>query len=194
MINVQMDKVNPKFDLGETVFAILGPDNYCQGQVTAYRSWVTKDKDKILVIPTEARLSTFTLSDYFKDIEQDAVPFRYLTDDEEQAKNWSGVIPVDCSDEDWFKAIGKRPDIEKMIAKDKYSYDLEDSLEDSELGVCCANISAVRDMLIKCRDNKGLIGWEVERLQGLCRNSYHDFPEDAPTLTNILKQLNVKWS
>jgi hypothetical protein len=194
-MKVEMEKVNPKFDLGKTVYAILGPERFVQGQVTAFRSWVVDGRDGIVVLPNAVRLSAFTHGDYFSDIEDDAVPFRYITDDEEQVIKWSQVVSVKCSDEDWFKAIGQRPTFEEMVkaAKEKI-YDSEDSLEESELGSCCANLSDIRTMLIKCKENTQLTVWEVERLQWLCDNACHDFPEDAPNLKNILEQLNVNWS
>lgn len=195
MKKINMEVVTSKFDLGKDVFVILGPDRYSQGQITAYRTWAIPHENTILVMPNAVRLSIFTMTDYFDDIEDDAVPFRYLTDDEEQAKKWAEVTSAECSDEDWFKAIGQRPSFEEMeqAVKDDDD-DAEDSLEESELGSCCANLSDIRTMLIKCKENKGLTGWEVERLQWLCDNACHEFPEDAPTLKNILEQLNVKWS
>ncbi len=193
-IKVDMQVPRPIFSLGKKVYVVLGPDRICQGQITAYQSWVIEDKDGILVMPNAVRLTIFTLTDYFPDIEDDVVPFRYLTDNEERAKKWSEVVPVDCSDEDWLKAIGRRPSVEEMIkaAKEK-TFDSEESLEESELASCCAGISHVRTILIKCQENKSLIGWEVEALQEAVNNSSHGMPEEAPILTNILKQLNVEW-
>ncbi len=189
-----MDNVDSKFDLDKKVYAVLGPDRYCHSEITAYRSFIFNGRLGIMAIPNAVRLSAYTLTDYFEDIEQNAVPFKYLTDDEEQAKNWVKVTPIECSDEDWFKAMGQRPTVEEMIQAGKdETFDSEDSLEESELGVCCANLAAVRTMLIKCKEHKGLTGWEVERLQWMCDNVCHDFPEDAPTLKNILEQLNVTW-
>jgi hypothetical protein len=195
-VNANMETVSPKFDLGETVFAVLGQDRYVDGEITAYRTWALKDRDGgILVLPNAVRLSAFTHGEYFEDIESDAVPFCYLTDNEEQAAKWSKVVSVKCSDEDWFKAIGQRPTFDEMIkAAKEGTHDSEDSLEESELGSCCANLSDIRTMLIKCKENTQLTMWEVERLQWLCDNACHDFPEDAPILKNILEQLNVKWS
>lgn len=194
-IKVDMEFPRSIFDLGKEVYVVLGPNDISEGNITAYRTWVIKDgDDKILIIPNAVRLSIFTITDYFPNIEDDAVPFCYLTDDKEKAKKWSEVIPVDCSDEDWFKAIGKRPTFEeiKKAAKEK-TFDSEDSLEECELASCCASISDVRTILIKCQENKGLIGWEVEALQKAVNNSNHDMPEDSPILTNILKQLDVEW-
>jgi hypothetical protein len=195
-VKVNMETVSPKFDLGETVYALLGPSRYVQGEITAYRTWALKDRDgNIVVLPNAVRLSAFTHGEYFEDIESDAVPFRYLTDNEEQAIRWSQVTSVKCSDEDWFKAIGKRPTFEEMVAAGKLqTFDSDDSLEESELGSCCANLAQIRTMLIKCKENTQLTMWEVELLQECCDNACHDFPEDAPILKNILMQLNVKWS
>lgn len=193
-IKIDMEVPLSIFGLGKTVFVVLGPGHYCQGQITAYRSWVLESDGKIIVLPNAVRLSTYTLTNYFDDIDDDAVPFRYLTDNEGKASGWSRVIPVECSDEDWFKAIGERPTFEeiKKGAEEK-TFDSEESIEECELASCCAGISNVRTILIKCQKNKGLIGWEVESLQEAVNNSGHDMAEDAPILTNILKQLNVEW-
>jgi len=189
-MNVIMEDIPSKFDLGKKVYAVLGPNRYCHSEITAYRSWAIKKADGILILPNAVRLLTYTLTDYFEDIEQNAVPFCYLTDNEEQVKKWSKVISVDCSDEDWFKAIGQRPTYEEMM-QDTY---IETRLEESELSFCCANLSYIRDILIKCKEYKGLTVWEVEGLRELCDNVCHEFSEDAPTLKNILEQLNVNWS
>jgi len=194
-MNIKMQKVPPKFELGKDVYVVLGPGRTCQGCVTAYQAWVIDNKPGLWVMPQAVRLDTITITDYFDDIEQDVVPWCYLTDDEEQVKKWAEVVHVECSDEDWFKAIGQRPTFEeiKESVKNK-KFDSENSLEESELGSCCANLSNIRTALIKCKENKGLIVWEVELLQELCDNACHEFPEDAPILKNILKQLNVEWS
>ena len=196
IIKVNMKKVDPKFELGKKVYVVLGPCRDSQGEITAYRTWALKDRDdNIIVIPNAVKLSIFTFADYFGDIEEDAVPFKYLTDDEEQVKRWSKVHPVKCSDEDWFKAIGQRPTFDEMIESAKEeTYDSEDSLEESELGSCCADIAEIRTILIKCKEKKSLIGWEVEHLQKVLNSCSHEMPEDAPILKNILGQLNLDWS
>jgi len=194
-VDIKMQKVNPKFDFGKEVYAVLGPDRYCQGQVTAYRTWAIRDGEGMVsVFPNAVRLSTFTITDYFDDIEDDVVPFRYLTDDEEQVKKWAEVVSVELSGEDWFKAIGYRPTFEEIKESVKSGkFDSEDSLEESELGSCCAALADVRTILIKCKENRGLIVWEVECLQSAINGCCHDMPEDASILANILKQLNIEW-
>ena len=192
---VNMKSVPSEFEFGKEVYVVLGPEHWQKGQVTAYRSWVINDANNIVVFPKEARLSIFTLSDYFEDIEEDAVPFKYLTDSRKEIARWIAVHKVNFSDEEWVRAIGKRATFEEIKESVKnHDYDTNESIEESELGVCCANLSSIRDVLTKCWENKGLIGWEVERLQWLCDNSCHDFPEDAPTLKKILETLNVNWS
>lgn len=192
--NIKMQKVYPKFELGKEVYVVLGPGQTCQGRVTAYHSLVINNHNGLWVMPHAVRLDTFTITDYFDDIEDDAVPWRYLADNKETVIRWAEVIPVEFSDEDWFKAIGKRPTFEeiKKAAKEE-TFDSEDSLEESELGSCCAGIADIRTILIKCQQNNGLIVWEVEALQKAVDNSSHDKPADSPIFTNILKQLNIEW-
>ena len=189
-----MQKVYPKFELGKEVYVVLGPGDTCQGRVTAYQALVIDNHDSLWVMPNAVRLDTFTITDYFDDIEDDAVPWCYLTDNEDQVKKWAESVPVECSDEDWFKAIGQRPTFEEIKkAAEEKTFDSEDSLENSELGSCCANLAEVRTILIKCKENKGLIVWEVVQLQDALNGCCHDMPEDALILKNILKQLNVEW-
>ncbi len=194
-MNIKMQKVYPKFELGKEVYVVLGPGHTCQGRVTAYHSLVIDNHDDSLwVLPHAVRLDTFTITDYFDDIEDDAVPWCYLADNGETVRRWSESVSVEFSDEDWFKAIGKRPTFEEIKkAAEEKTFDSEDSLEESELGSCCAGIADVRTILIKCQENKGLIVWEVEQLQQAINGAGHDMPEDAPILKNILKQLKVEW-
>jgi len=193
--HINMALVNSTFDLGNKVYGVLGPRNTCCGEITAYQTWAAENgKDEILVMPFAARLSVFTITDYFSDIDDDAIPFRYLTDDKEEAERWSKVIFVECSDEDWFIAIGHRPTVAEMVEAGKRGlFDSEDSLEESELGSCCSNIAAIRNILVRSQERGSIIGWEAEHLQLLVDSSGHDMPEDAPVLADILKQLNIEW-
>jgi len=178
--NIDMDILPSKFDIGKEVYVLLGPYHSGRGTITAYRTWAIKDEqnDRIRIIPNAVRLDIFTHSGYFDDIESDAVPFKYLANSEEQIEKWSKKITVKISDGDWNKVVGRRQ---------------HDTFEEFELQPCCNSISNIREMLFLCRDNDGLIGWEVEQLQETINNSTHDMPTESPILESILEQLNIIW-
>lgn len=82
------------------------------------------------------------------------------------------------TEEEWLSAIGDRD------SEDMYS------LDDSDLGVCCADISEIRDILLNCKKNHGLTRLEIDRLQLLCHHE-HEVRDGA--LQKILDILGVKW-
>jgi hypothetical protein len=90
---------------------------------------------------------------------------------------WHPVVRV--SKKTWLKAVGTR--------------ERQRSIDESELFPCCTNISHVRDILLKCQRQKGLIERDVCELCELL-GQYH--PEMISTgnknLWRILKQLGFK--
>lgn len=79
------------------------------------------------------------------------------------------------TDEDWKKAIGNRDDFE--------------SLENCELSCCCAVISEIRDILLECQKNSGLIERDVRTL---CQYlGEHDIPLKRKNLDKIFEQLGI---
>lgn len=181
------------FKIDDKVYWVRGPESVTEGKITAFGATIVRSRNTLIAIPQTARLSVLAYSDYFE-VDWDAVPLQYLTKDKAKALAWFLFFPVKCDGDDWIKAIGKRPTFEEIekAAREK-TYDSEDSLDTCELQRCCANISDVRDALIRCMDKGGLIGWERENLQWLVNNSCHDKPKDTPILNSILEQLGVKW-
>lgn len=178
--------------LGKKVYIIYGPNKVKSAKITAYHATVFNDPElgDTSCCPFALSLSAYFISDYFSAINWDVVPFDFIAKDENQAKEWAKFYPVEFSEEDWYKVIGERPN--SLDISEENDKNME-SLEDCELGICCAIISAIRSTLIKCRDHKGLIGMEIIRLENVMNNGTHDMPENAPILENILKQLKIKW-
>lgn len=109
--------------------------------------------DKEHFAATGYKLQTMTLRDGF-----DATHSRYLFKTEKEAKKAAKWYKVDLDDECYFLAIGSVRKGDKI----ERSSDNLDDIEDSELGICCANISDVRDYLMKCQKNKGLCQLDVD--------------------------------
>jgi hypothetical protein len=183
-----------EFSMGKEVFVILGPDKYSKVKIKAYRGNIFDNGNgKIVIKPDSAKLSIIILSDYFQKMEPDVVSFKYLTNSEKEAKRWSKFVEVDIPDKVWSLAIGKRETTEEMIKSlvDDNYVPPKYNIEDSELGVCCSNISAIRDILTKCWENKGLTGWEIEYLQDLM--NIHEPSENTSNLLKILNKLDIIW-
>jgi hypothetical protein len=111
--------------------------------------------------------------------------------------------PVELSDDDWAKLTGKREQPEGYAAPEedrpwihRVDSELEVSIEDSEIGVCCAGISAARDLLIACSRHGGMIFRDVRRLVAAFDGSGHGdmlfedkLAETLPILHAVVAQL-----
>ena len=186
----------PNFDLNEEVWVICGPNHTMKSSIIAFQSLIFKDsKDSIIGIAQQAKLANLILDDYFDDIDdRNIVPFKYLTKDEDKAREWMKVYPATMTDEEWLKMIGKRPTFKEIKESFKNKkFDSESSIDECELSRCCGNISDIRDCLYRCLLMGSLIGWEREDLQWKIDNSNHDIPENHKLLDKIFLQLNIKW-
>jgi hypothetical protein len=184
---VDFEKI--KFELDEEVWVICGPNSIMKTSIRAFQGIIfnsSKKSGNVIGIAKEAKLSNWILEDYFPEVgDGSAVPFKYLTKDEDKAREWMKSYPVSMrSPEEWLIAIGDRDKQE-----DEIGY-IEDGCE---LGSCCSNISDIRDCLIRCKEKGGLIGWEREDLQWKIDNSGHDIPEDHRFLDKIFSQLKIEW-
>ena len=113
----------------------------------------------------------------------------YVFNNEKDAKKAAKWYSVDFTDEEWLKCIGDR----------KIPHDLPGSIENCELVIGCVNdgTSDIRDLLIGCKENKGLMEIDRQRLENYINNCYNR-PEslDNPKslMSSLLKQLKIKWS
>ena len=81
---------------------------------------------------------------------------------------------------EWKQAVGDRDD--------------EASLEECELSPCCATISHIRDLLLKCENDSGLIERDVRRLRELLDSHRHPRSTSgrkSKNLNRIFRQLGI---
>ena len=184
----------PKFEIGERVWMVCSPNHSALVEIRGFQATIFKNSSDDLEAYTEqAKINIWITDDWFNDMEDDIIPFKYMTRDEEEAKRWMKPWTGELTDDEWFKMIGKRPSVEEIIKAVKGGkFDSEESLEESELGSCCATLAEIRNVFIKCRDRGEITGWERELLQELV-NGNHDRNEDTPLLDKVLKQLDVIW-
>lgn len=181
--------------LRDTVYFACGPDRVDKAEIASFRAVVFNTENGILALPKAARLTILASSAYFKDVEWNDVPLKYLTTDEDKATEWAVFYPVQCSKEDWFKAIGKRPTFKEIRkALGKKGLDSEVSLDECELQRCCAHISDIRDVFEICQEKKGLMGWHRKHLKWLIETAPHDMDNFIGSiLSRVLKQLNLEF-
>jgi len=133
----------------------------------------------------------------FIDINGEKVPTRFDEVDVDNAYESEEIVKIltkfhpvaGISEEDWSKAIGNQneEDLEKY---EKY-------LDECELPPCCGNISQVRDILIDCKKDGGLVESRVRFLEYILESSHDDYLKrevcnPKSFIGNILRQLGIK--
>lgn len=96
------------------------------------------------------------------------------------AKELAQWHPVaDLLEAEWKQALGDR--------------DYDESLDECELSRCCGKISDIRDLLVKCQENSGLIERDVRTLRQLLNNHEYPMPngERPVNLDKVITQLGL---
>ena len=169
-------------DMRQDIWVILGPDEFVKTTVRGFEcSLLGSNNENLSLIPKNIITShaliylKFNYYDHDEDYMESIGRNRIVTS-EEEAEKAVELINVYLSEEDWEKAVG---DVKRQ------------NTEDCELKCCCGNISAIRDMFMHCRRNKGLIQFDIESFKDLLLS--HEPPKDRPVLDKILKQLGLEW-
>jgi len=107
-----------------------------------------------------------------------------------EAERQTKFTTVDLPNKVYQKALG----VDEKGSRVKESK-AEDSLEDCELPICCANISEVRDQLIRCMQRKGLEKRRIDLIKDYLESSHPEFlkgsEKESPNLNKILKALGI---
>lgn len=185
------------YAIGSTVFAVVGPNKVLQAKVRSYKIEVCSHSnysDFDSLTPTEeyliAGVNAITTEflwpneEYFKDDlyckDVESIPIDRVFSDKKEAEEKAKFFKIDFNETVWLKAIGKRDESE----------DNEDPIDESELGICCANISNVRDLLYKAYEFDGLVQFDIDQiiidLKGCCPDL-----DESPNLSKILNSLGI---
>ena len=159
----------PKYTKYQKVF-IIGKDGYSPDTI---ESIYFKTKGDVLVVyGYETTLQELVFQDD-------------ITTDENYARNEAAFTEIEFDDQIWEEAIGTRgydPDYEEITGKI--------AIEDSDLGICCGDISKIRDILLECKENEGLNKRKIRNLTMLI--SSHGECPDGKSLRMILSALGVE--
>ena len=113
---------------------------------------------------------------------------KYIFASEKQAVKNTLWIEVDFPDNDWMQAIGLRSEEDN-----KYNIPFLD-ISDSDLGVCCAVISDIRDILYKIWEEKGILELDRLILQSLVKRHGGFTFDDNQSITPIFKKMEIDYS
>jgi len=157
-------------------YAIVGPNNYKEIEISGFVSTLIHNKGKFEVYIQKARVDKLFKSEYFNDCDCNygEVIIKRLVKTENKAKELVKFREVKLTNKEWFNAIGDR--------------NILDSIEECELQSCCAVISNIRDILIKCKEKNGLIVYEIEELK---QNIDEHEEIEGKVLEEIFKQLGI---
>lgn len=131
-----------------------------------------------------------------------------LYDSLEEVKKDCRWFPVELSDNEWMALAGARDPSERYREVENFEKNQDEKhrpwihhiiaepvdIEESEIGVCCAGISAARDLLIKCSQHGGLIYRDVRNLVGAFHGNGHgdmifERGDGLPILQKVMTQL-----
>lgn len=151
-----------------------------EDEITGYYCAARNIDGKLHIHPTDYQLSLINLS-------RDGVSNGWKANEfflsYEEAKTNAVEYNIVATPEEWFRSIG----LNGSEDEDRTQYD-----DECELAPCCANISAIRDILYDvCLTGK---------INGVTRNSiiqlmegHEPMTNSYPNLTKILSQMKVTW-
>ena len=164
---------------GDTVYAISPKGEIYQMRVRWINARVINDEELLVCLTSiECSQSNRFSNDIFDcTFTQDE-----LYASEKDAEKDATFIPVEFSEDDWFKSIGLKDEVNRI-----------EYYQECDLSPCCANISEIRDTLDRVRINKGLIARERTLLQEQLNGHDAIKPSNAPKLFDILGTIGVTW-
>ena len=168
-----------KYQPGDTVYAISPKGEIYDLRVRWVNARLIKDEELFACL-TSYECNSFNR--FSEDIFDCTFYQDKLYATEQDAEKDAKFIPVEFSEDDWYKAIGLKDGVNRI------DYDQE-----CELSPCCAHISEIRNVLERVRENKGLIARERTILQELLDGHDSIKPSDAPKLFDILGTIGVIW-
>lgn len=174
----------PKFHLSQDVYAAWGGKGFGkvdEGRVFQYRLslWtadLTKQYPDSMPDQVWATLHSYYIGTFNPDTEGGTWPESHLFASKREAKAAAEFHKVTLSSGEWEAAIGTEADRGR---------------DGCELGVCCAEISGIRDTLFRCQEMGGLIDLEAKEVGAAMK--HHDYPEGAKVLREVWKMLGLKW-
>jgi len=196
------------YPIGTEVFIVTDKDYVLEAHVRSYRMEVGKDKRNIqedgsceeflVAFPRAITTEYFILqrdyfyghTDYSQYYDSNYAPLNRVFSTKEEADKNAKFFPVNLEDEVWYSAVGLRDKIETIDGKTKCIKEKKQTTEDSELGVCCASISSVRDLIYKAKERGGLIQLDIDILI----SNFESCPVDlgaAPNLKKIFDMLGI---
>jgi hypothetical protein len=164
----------PRFGVNDTVW-IIAAGKACKDEVNAINFEYAQNQARELVLfCTGYRLSHIngaTNNGYYR-------PFEIYSSEAEahELATWHAVT---MTQKEWVRAIGSRQN--------------EKSIDRCELAPCCANVSAIRDMLLRCQRDGGLMERDRQKLGHLLDEHEYPMPNGKrpENLDKIMGQLNL---
>ncbi len=171
----------PKFEIGQTVF-VAHKDNGT-AKYDVHERFIHSIECRIVAWKNKAELITtgYTLDQPIgHDFDVYVITPGNIFSTRQQAEDVIRWIPIDLPYEVFKTALGC------AVFGDRD----DDLIENCELQTCCANISYIRDTLIRAMLNRGLIAREADVVQSYLNE--HEKPEKYDNLKRITDALGMK--
>lgn len=176
-VNVRL--LEPEFEIGQKVY-IPQRRGVVETTVRSYEAVIQKDNDGTLV----AAVTVYSIDRYvfFRGMRPLALEVKgyHIYADKAEAEKDSRFLDVKADEETWKLAIGDREEIDQ---ESPYHID------NCNLGSCCGNISRIRDILLYCKEVKGLTVHECSEIKHLLKS--HSEMTIGKSLAIIFKQLEI---
>lgn len=167
---------NLPFKLGQKVWVIdrreNGPPRVVECTISSYQAKVIsagEESEEAVAIVTGYETQPYT----FMALAGNPLRERDIYHNEEEAEEDARWITLYFTSDAWRRALGVDSTGERV----------ESELETCELGRCCADISAARDLLVQAMLAEGITWRDAQVIEEILKN--HDDISDAPTLAMI---------
>ena len=171
------DEQTPAFEVAATVWVVQERERVQEARVLASCFELVNDRSKMVLIHTGYCLNVYKKHPkelYGTRFSRHFFPYEVFSTKEavEELAKWRPVI---ATKDQWKKAIGGIRG---------------GGVEHCEMGPCCADIGVIRELLLSCQQEGGLMEREVRKLKHLYET--HPIVVPTPNLDLILDQLNIK--
>lgn len=173
--------VKPRFQIGEIIY-VPQKNRVVETRIVGYNARIGEENENLLEIVLGYDIQHYVSVRRGIDSTMTGVVMeKDFYSDKNKAQQASEFLEVNVEEEAWKLAIGDR-----SIEDENSPY----LLGNCNLSLCCANLSEARDILLYCKNNKGLVVHDRDELAGLLNGHGREYDRQSP-IVGIFEQLKI---